>query len=93
MHPAQLSSRTLEKRNRARAHRRDARAKLDAYECGIEPSPHASGRGKVPVKYFLTAMLFIVFDIEIIFLLPWATVFRELGAFGFGAVVVFAPRR
>ena len=41
------------------------RAKLDAYECGIEPSPQAVGGGRFPIKYFLTAMLFIVFDIEI----------------------------
>jgi NADH:ubiquinone oxidoreductase subunit 3 (subunit A) len=43
------------------------RAKLDAYECGIEPSPQAAEGGRFPVKYFLTAMLFIIFDIEIVF--------------------------
>ena len=42
------------------------RAKLDAYECGIEPTPQAAGGGRFPIKYYLTAMLFIVFDIEII---------------------------
>jgi NADH-quinone oxidoreductase subunit A len=41
------------------------RAKLDAYECGIEPSPQAAEGGRFPVKYFLTAMLFIIFDIGI----------------------------
>ena len=46
------------------------RAKLEAYECGIEPSPQAFRGHKFPVKYYLTAMLFIVFDIEIIFLYP-----------------------
>ena len=46
------------------------RAKLDAYECGIEPTPHPAGGGRFPVKYYLVAMLFIVFDIEIIFLYP-----------------------
>ncbi len=51
------------------------RAKLDAYECGIEPTPQPPGGGRFPVKYYLTAMLFIVFDIEIVFLYPWAVTF------------------
>jgi NADH-quinone oxidoreductase subunit A len=55
--------------------RRYNRAKLDAYECGIEPTPQAVGGGRFPVKYYLTAMLFIVFDIEIVFLYPWAVAF------------------
>ena len=46
------------------------RAKLDAYECGIEPTPQAAGGGRVPIKYYLTAMLFIIFDIESVFLYP-----------------------
>ena len=58
------------------------RAKLEAYECGIEPSPQALQGGRFPVKYFLTAMLFIVFDIEIVFLYPWAVTFDKLGLFG-----------
>src|ERR1051326_7603596 len=45
--------------------------------------------GKVPVKYYLTAMLFIVFDIEIIFLYPWAVAFNKLGAFGLIEMVTF----
>jgi NADH-quinone oxidoreductase subunit A len=49
------------------------RAKLDAYECGIEPTPQPIGGGRFPIKYYLTAMLFIVFDIEIVFLYPWAS--------------------
>jgi NADH-quinone oxidoreductase subunit A len=53
------------------------RAKLDAYECGIEPTAQALGGGRFPVKYYLTAMLFIVFDIEIIFLYPWAVAFGQ----------------
>jgi NADH-quinone oxidoreductase subunit A len=53
------------------------RAKLDAYECGIEPTAQAMGGGSFPVKYYLTAMLFIVFDIEIIFLYPWAVAFGQ----------------
>ena len=59
--------------------RRYNRAKLDAYECGIEPSAQAMGGGRFPVKYYLTAMLFIVFDIEIIFLYPWAVAFGQPG--------------
>ncbi|MFI6321325.1 NADH-quinone oxidoreductase subunit A [Nonomuraea sp. NPDC050556] len=51
------------------------RAKLDAYECGIEPTPQPVGGGRFPLKYMITAMLFIVFDIEIIFLYPWAVSF------------------
>ena len=52
------------------------RAKLDSYECGIEPTPQPVGGGKFPVKYYITAMMFIVFDIEIVFLYPWAVVLR-----------------
>ncbi len=54
------------------------RAKYDAYECGIEPTPQPIGGGRFPVKYYLTAMLFIVFDIEIVFLYPWAVAFDQL---------------
>ena len=66
------------------------RAKLDAYECGIEPTPQPIGGGRVPVKFFLVAMLFIVFDIETIFLYPWAVSFRLFaGAFGFFEMLTF----
>jgi len=65
------------------------RAKADAYECGIEPTPQASGRGKVPVKYFLTAMLFIIFDIESVFLYPFAVAFSKLGLFALVEMVLF----
>ena len=65
------------------------RAKLESYECGIEPTPHPPGGGRIPVKYYLTAMLFIVFDIEIIFLYPWAVTFNKLGAFGLIEMVTF----
>ena len=66
------------------------RAKLDAYECGIEPTPQAAGGGlRVPIKYYLTAMLFIIFDIEIVFLYPWAVSFEMLGLFGFVEMVLF----
>ena len=65
------------------------RAKLDAYECGIEPTPQPIGGGRFPVKYYLTAMLFIIFDIEIVFLYPWAVAFDRLGVFGFVEMVLF----
>jgi NADH-quinone oxidoreductase subunit A len=58
------------------------------YECGIVPSNEPPER--FPVKFFLVAMIFIVFDIEIIFLFPFAVVFRELGGFGIGAIVIFS---
>jgi NADH-quinone oxidoreductase subunit A len=69
--------------------RRWNRAKLSAYECGIEPTPQPLGGGRFPVKYYLTAMLFIVFDIEIIFLYPWAVAFDSLGIFGLVEMVLF----
>jgi NADH-quinone oxidoreductase subunit A len=65
------------------------RAKLDAYECGIEPTPQPVGGGRFPVKYYLTAMLFIVFDIEIVFLYPWAVAFDHMGLFGLVEMVLF----
>jgi NADH-quinone oxidoreductase subunit A len=69
--------------------RRYNRAKLDAYECGIEPTPQPVGGGRFPVKYYLTAMLFIIFDIEIVFLYPWAVAFGSLGRFGLVEMVLF----
>ena len=66
------------------------RAKLDAYECGIEPTPQAVGGGRFPVKYYLTAMLFIIFDIEIVFLYPWAVAFDQFaGVFVLVEMVLF----
>jgi NADH-quinone oxidoreductase subunit A len=65
------------------------KAKLDAYECGIEPTPVPLGGGKIPVKYYLTAMLFIVFDIEIVFLYPWAVNFDAMKIFGLVEMVLF----
>ena len=65
------------------------RAKLEAYECGIEPSPEPIGGGRFPVKFYLTAMLFIIFDIEIVFLYPWAVTFTSLGVFGLIEMVLF----
>jgi NADH-quinone oxidoreductase subunit A len=65
------------------------RTKLESYECGIEPTPEPVNGGRIPVKYYLTAMLFIVFDIEIIFLYPWAVTFNKLGSFGLVEMVTF----
>jgi NADH-quinone oxidoreductase subunit A len=47
------------------------------------------GGGRFPVKFYMTAMLFIVFDIEMIFLIPWAVSFDQLGLFGLGAMTLF----
>jgi len=63
-------------------------AKYEPYECGIVPDREPPQR--FPVKFFLVAMIFIVFDIEIIFLFPWAIVYRSLGPFGIFAVLIFA---
>ena len=69
--------------------RRYNRAKAEAYERGIEPTPQAAGGGRFPNKYFLTAMLFIIFDIEIVFLYPWAVAFDQLGLFGIVEMFLF----
>src|SRR5579875_581988 len=69
--------------------RRYNKAKLDFYECGIEPTPQPLGPHRFPIKYFLTAMLFIVFDIETIFLYPYAVANKELGLFGLVEIILF----
>jgi len=70
------------------APRRPSEAKSSPYECGIVPDQAPPER--FPVKFFLVAMIFIVFDIEVIFLFPFATVFRSLGGFGIAAIVIFS---
>jgi NADH-quinone oxidoreductase subunit A len=65
------------------------RAKLDSYECGIQPTPQPLGGGRFPVKYYITAMLFIIFDIEIVFLYPWAVSFDQMGTFALVEMVLF----
>ena len=65
------------------------RAKLDSYECGIEPTPQPIGGGRFPVRYYITAMLFIVFDIEIVFLYPIAVAFDAMGSFALVEMVLF----
>ena len=59
--------------------RRWNKVKYSSYECGIDPTPQPVGGGRFPVKYYVTAMLFIVFDIEIVFLYPWAVTFDKYG--------------
>jgi NADH-quinone oxidoreductase subunit A len=73
--------------------RRYNHSKLEAYECGIEPVPelasaHSAGQ-RFPIKYYLTAMLFIIFDIEIVFLYPWAVAFDNLGLFALVEMLLF----
>jgi NADH-quinone oxidoreductase subunit A len=60
--------------------KRNTKVKLDSFECGIE----AQGNARVPfaIKYFLVAILFVLFDVEVIFMYPWAVNYRELGMTG-----------
>ncbi len=67
-------------------HRPDS-AKLSPYECGFEA--FEDSRMKFDVRYYLVAILFIIFDLEIAFLFPWAVVLGEIGMFGFLAMVMF----
>ena len=68
--------------------RKPTRAKEAPYECGIVPSREPAER--FPVRFYLIAMIFIIFDIEIIFLYPWAVIFDKLDVFGLVEMVVFA---
>ena len=70
------------------APKRPTAAKEAPYECGIVPSRDAPER--FPVSFYLVAMLFIMFDIEIVFLYPYAVAHEQLGAFGFWAIIVFS---
>jgi NADH-quinone oxidoreductase subunit A len=70
-----------------RPHRPNA-VKLSAYECGNEPVRLPRGE-RFSVKFYVVAMLFIIFDIETIFLFPWAVTFRQLGLFGLIEMAVF----
>lgn len=63
-------------------------AKLSPYECGIEPERLPQGE-RFSVKFYVVAMLFIIFDIETIFLFPWAVGFRQLGLFGLVEMAIF----
>ena len=67
--------------------KRKTSIKLESFECGIEPQ----GNARVPfnIKYFLVAILFVLFDVEVIFMYPWAVNFNELGIAGFVEMVLF----
>src|SRR6266850_7279638 len=67
--------------------KRNTKIKLDAFECGIE----AQGNARLPfnIKYFLVAILFVLFDVEVIFMYPWAVNFKELGVAGFVEMILF----
>ena len=67
--------------------RRPTARKLAPYESGMRPIGPAMRR--MPVRFYLVAVLFILFDIEVIFFLPWAVTFRQLGLFGFIEMLVF----
>ncbi len=67
--------------------KRPTAAKTAPYECGIVPNIEPPTR--FPVRFYLIAMIFIIFDIEIVFLYPWAVIFRQLRSFGLVEVVVF----
>jgi NADH-quinone oxidoreductase subunit A len=68
--------------------KRPTAAKIAPYECGIVPGIDPPTR--FPVRFYLVAMIFIIFDIEVVFLYPWAVIFRQLRAFGLVEVLVFA---
>jgi len=68
--------------------KRPTAAKVAPYECGIVPEEGPAQR--FPVRFYLVAMIFIIFDIEIIFLFPWAVIYRQLGAFGLWEILLFA---
>jgi NADH-quinone oxidoreductase subunit A len=64
-----------------------ARVKLSPYECGMVSRGPA--RRRMTIRYYIVAMLFLVFDLEILFLYPWAVITKRLGLFGFGEMIVF----
>ena len=67
--------------------RRIAKEKMITYECGVDPI--GSLAVQFPVRFYVLAMLFIIFDIETVFLYPWAVIYQRLGWFGFIEMVVF----
>jgi NADH-quinone oxidoreductase subunit A len=66
---------------------RPTKVKLMPYECGIDPID--SARGRYTVRYYIVAILFVVFDVETIFLFPWAVRFKALGMFGLIEMLIF----
>ena len=67
--------------------RKNSEAKSMPYESGM--NPYGEGTRRMPVRFYLIAVLFILFDIEVVFFLPWAIAFRKLGIFGLLEMVVF----
>jgi len=67
--------------------RKQSAAKSMPYESGM--NPYGEGTRRMPIRFYLIAVLFILFDIEVVFFLPWAIVFRQLGLFGLIEMVVF----
>ena len=67
--------------------KRPYKEKLSPYECGIQPV--GDTRERFPIKFYIIAMIFIIFDIEGVFMIPWAVVFKRLGMFGFIEMAVF----
>jgi len=67
--------------------RKPSEAKSMPYESGM--NPYGEGTRRMPVRFYLIAVLFILFDIEVIFFLPWAIVFRQLGVFGLIEMIIF----
>ena len=67
--------------------RKESAAKSMPYESGM--IPYGEGTRRMPIRFYLIAVLFILFDIEVIFFLPWAIVFRQLGLFGLIEMVIF----
>lgn len=67
--------------------KRPSPAKSEPFECG--EVPFGLPKGRMPVKFYLVAMLFILFDVELVFLFPWAVVYRSLGWFGFLEMMLF----
>ena len=64
-----------------------SKTKLEAYECGI--APDSDSRGRYSIRFYLVAILFVIFDVETIFLIPWAIQFDVLGLFGLMEMLVF----
>jgi len=69
------------------AYRNPDPQKLSAYECGFDPFDDA--RMKFDVRFYLVSLLFIIFDLEVAFLFPWAAAFRQIGAYGFWSMIIF----
>ena len=67
--------------------KKESAAKSMPYESGM--NPYGEGTRRMPVRFYLVAVLFILFDIEVVFFLPWAITFRQLGLFGLAEMVIF----